>query len=100
MRGHCEEPRLGAVGSVGLVAGLAERALGLGAVGDVAADALHLGGAAGIVAGQPFAPCDPSRSERTGDLLVMDAGAASLKRGAALLKHVKGEAAADQRVAR
>ena len=41
-RGHREEARLGAVGGIGVIAGLAERALGLGAVGDVAADALHL----------------------------------------------------------
>ena len=63
-RGHREEARLGAVGGVGLVAGLAERAFGLGAVGDVAADALQFRGLAGIGAHQAFAPGDPSRPER------------------------------------
>ena len=41
--GHREKPRLGTVGGVGLVAGLGQGAFGLGAIGDVAADALHLG---------------------------------------------------------
>ncbi len=38
-----EEARLGAVGGFGLVARRGERVLGLDAVGDVAADALHFG---------------------------------------------------------
>ena len=99
-RRHREEARLGAVGGVGLVAGFAERAFGLGAVGDVAADALHLRRLAGIGADQAFAPGDPARPERGRDLLVVDPRAVGLERGVALLEHLELEAAADQRFAR
>ncbi len=73
---HGEEARFGAVGGIGLVARLGQRALGLGAVGDVAADALHLGGLAGIVPDTALAPGDPAR-RRAGvvDLLVVHARA-------------------------
>ena len=98
--GHREEARLGAVGGVGLVAGFAERAFGFGAVGDVAADALHLGRLAGIRPNQAFAPCDPSRPQRACDLLVVNPGAVGLERGVALLEQVESEVAADQRAAR
>ena len=80
VRGHGKETRLGAVGRVGLVACLAERAFGLGAVGDVAADALQFGRLAGIGTHQAFAPCDPSRSERGCDFLVVDPRAVGLER--------------------
>ncbi len=83
-----------------MVTGLAQRAFGLGAVGDVAADALHLGGAAGIGANQPLAPCDPSRSERGRDLLVVNPRAVRLKRRVTLFKDIELEVAADQRAAR
>ena len=96
MAGHREEPRLGTAGGVGQVARFGKRALGFGPVGDVAADALHLGRPAGIAADQAFAPCDPSRAERAGDLLVMNPRAIRLKRGLALLKHGECEAAAHQ----
>ena len=59
--GHRQEPRLGAARRVGLVAGLGQRAFALGAVGDVAADALHLRRLAGVVADEALAPGDPSR---------------------------------------
>src|SRR3984893_2216714 len=100
MRGHRQEPRLGAVGGIGLIARLGQRALGLGAVGDVAADALHLGWLSRIVTDQAFAPCDPSPSQGTSDLLVMNPRAVRLKRALALLEHREGETAADQRAAR
>src|SRR5699024_12276228 len=60
---HRQEARLGAVGGVGLITRLGQRALALGAVGDVAADALHLRRRAGIVAHEALAPGDPARSE-------------------------------------
>ena len=100
VRGHREEPRLGAVGGVGLVAGLAERAFALGAVGDIAADALHVGGLAGIGANQSFAPGNPSRPERGCDLLVVNSRAVGLEGGVALLEDLKRKVAADQRAAR
>ena len=76
MGGHGEEPRFGAVGGVGMVAGLAQRPLGLGAVGDIAADALQIRRMIRVGADQAFPPGDPSRSQRGFDLLVMNAGAA------------------------
>ena len=50
-----------------------ERALGLDAVGDIAADALHFG--AGIAAHRDLAPGDPAAAGAGGDFLVVDAGA-------------------------
>ena len=99
MRGHREEARFGAVGGVGLVARVRQRAFGLGAVGDVAADALQFGRLAGIVPYKPFAPRDPARADGRCDLLIVDAGAAALARAIALLQHVEVEPRADQRVA-
>ena len=78
--GHRQETRLGAVGGVGLVAGFAQRALGFGAVGDVAADALHFGRPAGVRSNQAFAPGDPARPQRACDLLVVNPGAVALER--------------------
>ncbi len=101
MAGHRQEARLGAVGGVGLIAGLAERALGLGAVGDVAADALHFGG-------RGRHRCGPGLRARRSS-----AGPSAVaifwswirvpllsQRGVALLQHVEREPAADQRSAR
>jgi hypothetical protein len=98
--GHGEEARLGAIGGIGLVAGLGKRAFGFSAVGDVAADALHFRRRAGVRSNQAFAPGDPARSERAGDLLVVNPCAVLLQRGVALLKYSQHELAADQRAAR
>ena len=98
--GHCEETRLGAAGGVGLVARLAQRALAFGAVGDVAADALQLGGPAGIVAHIALSPGDPARSQRGFDLLVVNARAVRRQRGIALFENGERAAAADQSFAR
>ncbi len=99
VRRHREETRLGAVGGVGLIAGFGKGALGLGAVGDVAADTLHLGGPARIAAYQTFAPGDPSRSDRTCDLLVVNPCTVRLQRRVALFEDLEREGAADQHVA-
>ena len=99
MAGHREEARLGAVGGIGLIARFGERPLALGALGDIAADALHFGRMACVAANEALAPGDPSRPERACDFLVVDAGAAGFPRGVALLKHGKRKMAADQRVA-
>ncbi len=98
--GHGEEARFCAVGRIGLVAGVRQRALALGAVGDVAADALQLGGLAGIEPHQALAPGHPARAERRGDLLVVNAGAVALAGAVTLLDHVEIEAGADQGSAR
>ncbi len=100
MRCHCEEPRLGAVGGVGKVAGLGKPAFGLGAVGDVAADALHLRRPAGIDTDQALVPCDPSRPDRGRDFLVVNPRTVLFQRRIALLKNIEREIAADQRSAR
>ena len=100
MARHREEARLGAACRIGLVAGLRQRALAFGAVGDVAADALHFGRSSGVVADEALAPRDPARAERTRDLLVVNAGAVRFERGVALFEDFKREARADQRVAR
>ena len=102
MGGHRKEARLGAVGGIGLIAGLAERTLGLGAIGYVAA-----GGTYCISAGWPASVrTRPSLHaihrgpERASDLLVVDPGTGWLERGGALLKDNEFEGAADQRAAR
>ena len=100
MARHREEARLGAACRIGLVAGLGQRALAFGAIGDVAADALHFRRAPGVVADEAFAPCDPARAERARDLLVVNAGAVRFERGVALFENFKREAGADQRIAR
>ena len=100
MARHREEARLGAACRIGLVAGLGQRALAFGAIGDVAADALHFRRSPGVVADEAFAPCDPARAERTRDLLVVNAGAVRFERGVALFENFKRKAGADQRVAR
>src|SRR5258707_12032710 len=100
MAGHREEPRLGTAGCFGLIARFGKRALGLGAVGDVAADALHLGWLPRFAADQTFAPCNPSRPRGTGDLLVMNSRAIRFERGLALLKDGQWEATAGERAVR
>ena len=70
--------------------------LGLGAVGDVAADALQFGRRVGVEADQAFAPGDPALA----DLLVVHAGAVGLHGDLTLLGRLELEAAADQLVAR
>src|SRR5207249_8487428 len=90
---------LGAACRVGLVAGLRQRALAFGAIGDVAADALHFRRSSGVVADETLAPRDPARTERTRDLLVVNAGAVRFERGVALFEDFKREAGGDQRVA-
>ena len=81
---HRKEARLGAVGGLRLVARLRERMLGLDTIGDVAADALHLG--AIFAAYRGFAPCDPARAIATGNFLIVHAGAVGLHRRRALLE--------------
>ena len=100
MTGHREEPGLGTVSGLCLIAGLGERAFGLGAIGNVAADASHLGRLAGIRSDQAFPPRDPSSPERARDLLVVARCAICQQRGLALFKHIEGEFTADQRALR
>ncbi len=82
VRHHRQEVGFGAVGRLGLVARLFQRALGVGAVGDVAADALHF--AADIAAHGDLVPGDPARALRGRDLLVVDARAVGQEAGLAL----------------
>ena len=96
MARHCKEARLGPVGLIGLVAGVGQRALRLGAVSDVAPDALQLRRLAGIRANQALAPGDPARSERTFDLLVVNPRAVLVQRAVILRDDLKGKTAADQ----
>ena len=100
MTGHREEPGLGAVSGLRLIAGLGERAFGLGTIGNVAADASHLGRLAGIRSNQAFTPRDPSSPEGARDVLVVDPCAIGQQRGLALFKHIEGEFAADKRASR
>ena len=97
MRDHGQEARLGAVRGFGLIAGIGQRALGADAVGDVAADALHLAGMIG--AHGDFPPGDPARTIGRGDFLVVDARAVGERRGLALRLHGKREVGAQQRLA-
>ena len=100
-RRHRQEARLGAVGGIGLVARLGQRALGLGAVGDVAADALQFGGLAGIGAHETFAPGDPARAERASAIFWswtrVPLGSSALSPCSRISK---AKPAADQRLAR
>ena len=100
MGGHGEEAGFGAVGGIGVVAGLGQRALGFGAVGDVAADALHFRRLARVRSNQALAPGDPARPERRCDLLVVNPGAVGFDRRVALLEDGRCETAAEQRAAR
>ena len=100
MARHREEARLGAVRRIGLVARVRQRPFALGAIGDVAADALHLRRAAGVVAHQALAPGDPARTQRPLDLLVVNPRAVRFQRGVALFENLQRAAATDQRVAR
>ena len=96
MARHGEESRFGAVGGIRLVAGFGKRAFGFGAVGDVAADALHFGGRAGIEANQRLAPGDPARAQCRFDSLVVNPRAVGFDRAFALFDHGELKAAADQ----
>ncbi len=98
VRDHREEARFRAVGGFRLVARVGQGALGLDPVGDVAADALHLGLRPG--AHHDLAPRDPARAVGRRDLLVVHAGAVVMQRGLALLDHRQRERAADELVAR
>ena len=97
VRDHREEAPLGAVGRLGLVARLGERVFALGAVGDVAADALDLAHARGGIADRDVAPGDPARAIRRGDLLVVHARAVRQRRDRALFEQRQRNVAADQR---
>ena len=99
VRDHRQEARLRAVGGLRLVARIGERAFGLHAVGDVAADALQLGAGLAARAHHYFAPGDPARAGLGGDLLVVDAGAVGGVRGGALLEHRQREGGSEQRLA-
>ncbi len=96
---HGEEAALGAIGRIGLVARLGERAPGGGAVGDVAADALRLGAVSLIGAHRHVAPGNPARAVRRLDLLVMDARAVGENRDRALLQQRQRHVCADQGIA-
>src|SRR5438094_4085956 len=81
-----------------MVAGVGARLLGLDPIGDVAADALHLG--AGRTAHRDFAPRDPARTVAARDPLVVGAGAVSRDRARAFFEHGERERRADDLVAR
>ena len=98
MRDHRQEARLGAVRGFGLIARIGQRALGIDAVGDVAADALHL--ARRIGAHGDFPPGDPARAAGRGDFLVVDPRAVGQGRCLALRFHGQREIGAKQRLAR
>ena len=91
---HRQEARLGAIGALGLVARGMQRALGLDARRDVAADGLHL--VAVVGAHRDLAPGDPARAAVAVDLLVMHAGAVGEHGDLALLAHREAERLADQ----
>jgi len=93
---HGEETRLGAVGGIGLVAGFRQRAFGFGAVGNVAADALHFGRCAGIETNQRLAPGDPARAQYGFDSLVVNPRAVGFDRACTLFDHSELKTAADQ----
>ena len=97
---HRKETRLGAARRIGLVARFRQRALGLGAVRDVAPHALQLRGLPGIRANETLAPGDPPRTERALDLLVVDPRAVVFQGAVALLDDLEAETAADQGLAR
>ncbi len=88
---HGQEARLGAIGRIGEVPGVAKRTFGFGPVGDVAPDALHFRRPVGVDANEALAPGDPARSERAPDLLVVDAGAVRFQRRVTLFEHRKIE---------
>ena len=90
VRHHGEKVGFGAIGGLRLVARLCQRALGVGAVGDVAADALHF--AAGVAAHGHLAPGDPARARGGRDFLVVNARAVRQQAGLALLSAASANA--------
>ena len=68
------------------VARFGQRAFGLDAVGDVAADALHLGVLGLLGPDHDFAPGEPARAVGGHDLLVVQPRAVRQHAGAALLQ--------------
>ena len=97
VRDHGEEPRFRPVGGLRLVAGFGERALGMGAVGDVAADALNLEALA--AAHRDLAPGDPAQALRGLEPLVVHAGAVGQHGDVALLGNREPERGPEQRLA-
>ena len=97
---HGQEARLGTAGGIGLIACFGQRAFALGAVGDVAADALQFRRPAGIVTDQRFAPGDPSWADGACDFLVMDPRAVEFQHAVTLFEDIERGAAADQGLAR
>src|SRR5262249_19591034 len=75
-----------------------ERALGLRAISDVAADALHFGTLTG--ADRHLAPGDPALAFGRRDLLVVAARSIWRDRGCTLLNHLRLKAFADECFAR
>ncbi len=100
MRNHRQEARLRAVGGFRLVARVGERALGLHAVGDVAADTLHLGAGQRRGPHHHLTPGDPARAGVGRDLLVVDACSVGRMRRGALFQHRQRERSADKLGAR
>ena len=90
VRHRGEEPRLGTARRLGGVARLGERAAGLGAFGDVAADALHLAAAARRHEHHRLAPGEPARPVRRVDLLVVHARAVGHHADLALFERGQG----------
>ena len=100
VRDHGEEARFGTACRIGMVTRFAECALGLGAIGDVASDALNLSGFIRIGAYQTFTPADPTWAACGCDLLVVDTRARRVGHDLALLQDRKLEASADENFAR
>ena len=97
MRDHGEEARLGVVRALGFFARVAQGALGLDPVGDIAADALHFGTRSCAGAHDDLAPGDPARAPLGCDFLIVDARAVREHRGFALLGGRQREVAAEER---
>ena len=96
VRGHRQEARFGPVGRVRVIPGFTERALRLGSVGDIAANALQFCRMVGVDPYEAFAPRNPARTERGFHPLIVDARAIGFERILALLKSGQRELATEQ----
>ena len=96
VRHHGEEARLGAARRLRGIACFRQRVLGLGAVGDVAADALNFG-AAVLAPHHHVAPSEPARAVAGRDLLVVHPRAVGEHVGLALFEHGKRGGGAQER---
>ncbi len=96
VRRHRQETRFGLVGRVRVIPRFSEHTLGLGTIGDVAADALQFCWMVGVDPHQGFAPCNPAGAPCGFDALIENSRAVRFNHALALLENGEREPTAKQ----